>query len=208
MRRWVIFAIGIFVLTLPCRAQIGKAVTVLAGTPEDKALVAIDAATDSKEKIALLDKFMAEFGTTDMVLQAYERYIAVYAADKNYDKAFEIGNKALAYDPENLQIAASLVRAAQEKADPARLGEWGARVSQIIQIFKAKPAPAGMNAEEWASRKNFMLSEAAGNLTFVEYAMFNTAMGLADPAQKAGLLARFVDAFPESAYASDAFILL
>src|SRR5271156_4603027 len=81
-------------------AQIGKSVAIPAGTPEDKALAAVAAAPTSAEKIALLDKFMAESGKGDMVIVASEQYLAVYAADKNYDKAFEYADKGLAADPD------------------------------------------------------------------------------------------------------------
>src|SRR5207253_6272316 len=41
-------------------AQIGKRVSIGAGTPEDKALAEINAATDPAQKLALIDKFLAE----------------------------------------------------------------------------------------------------------------------------------------------------
>jgi hypothetical protein len=50
------------------RAQIGKSVAVTAGTPEDKALAEIYAAPDGPEKVALLDKFMADYGKGDLEL--------------------------------------------------------------------------------------------------------------------------------------------
>ena len=58
-------------------AQIGKSVSVAAGTPEDKALTDIYAATDGPDKIALLDKFMADFGKGDMELLGDQLYVQI-----------------------------------------------------------------------------------------------------------------------------------
>src|SRR5207302_4193631 len=82
-------------------AQIGKRVSIGAGTPEDKALAEINAATDPAQKLALIEKFLTEYGKGDMAVVAYELYIAHYMAAKDYDRAYDYGEKLLGVDPDN-----------------------------------------------------------------------------------------------------------
>src|SRR5580693_6964146 len=102
MRRLTVWLVMFLVLTSTAAAQFGKNVTVSAGTPEDKALADIYAAPDGPEKIALLDKFAADFGNGDMGLLADQLYVQTYLAQKNYAKVYEFAEKTLVLDPSNL----------------------------------------------------------------------------------------------------------
>ena len=99
MRRLVILLAVFLSISTAAFAQIGKSVSVSAGTPEDKALTEIYAAPDGPEKVALLDKFMADFGKGDLELLADQLYVQTYLAQKNYAKVYEFAAKALALDP-------------------------------------------------------------------------------------------------------------
>src|SRR5580658_6074901 len=100
MRRWVI-VVGLSIWCVAtAAAQMGKSVSVAAGTPEDKELNEINSATDPAQKIALLDKFSAAHPTGDLALMADQIYLNAYLEQKNYDKAVEYGEKALAIDPD------------------------------------------------------------------------------------------------------------
>jgi len=188
----------------PASAQIGKNVLVRAGTPEDKALVAIDSAADFARKIELLGAFMAEFGQSDMMLLACERYITTYAAEKQFDKAFEYARQGLAYDAENFTIAMTAFRAAQESSGPKQIADWGERVAAVIAAYKKKSAPEGADPAEWELKKSVALRDAAASVGYAEYTWFDAGVRSQDPAQKAETLDRFTSAFPESAYATDA----
>ncbi len=194
-------------LSVPAQAQIGKRVMIGAGTPEDKALAEINAAADAQRKLALTDKFLAEYGKGDMAVVAYELYISHYMAEKNYDKVFEYGEKLLQVDPDNFAAAVNLVRAAQEKTDTAKLFAEGERAGGIIVRYKEKPAPDGMEATTWEQEKAKSLAEAQDNLNYVQYALFSTAYQTRDPAGRAALLERFIAAFPASPYAANAQVL-
>lgn len=194
----------LLVISATAEAQIGKSVQVQAGTPEDKALGDIYAATDPAQKIALLDQFMAEFGQGDFALLGDQLYVSAYLAEKNYDKAFQYGEKVFALDPDNLPTAVDLVRAAQEKGDPDKLYGYGERVSAILARYKALPAPAGTPAASWEQTKADNLAKVKGDVAYVQYAMYATTQQLPDPARRAALLERFVAAFPDSSFAENA----
>lgn len=204
MRR-AAFLLTIFLLLAgPISAQIGKDVIVSAGSPEDRALKAINEAADPAQKIALLDKFMADYGKGDMALVAYEIYISVYAAQKNYDKAFEYGDKMLAGDPDSISTTVTLFRAAQERNDPERMFVYGEKMEDIVARFKARSAPANMDPKEWEARKRAALDEVKDNVSYLQFTLFQVASQQPDPARKAALLDRYATGFADSPYAPNA----
>ena len=183
-------------------AQMGKRVTIQAGTPEDKALQEISATTDAAKKLELLNKYIADFGSSPAVLAGYEMLIAQYAAEKSAAKAYEAADKALAFDPENFNIAFSAMRAAQEAGDTPKLFHYGEILGGIVSRYKASPAPEGTETAAWAGQKQVVLSEAQNNIAYAEYALFSTGANTKDAATKAAMLERFVLAFPDSQFAA------
>jgi len=211
MRRCVIFLFVLLLLIAPTQAQrgqIGKNILLSAGSPEDKALTAVTDATDPAKKLELLDTWLAEFGKGDLAILAYELYVMHYTAERNYDKAFEYGEKLLALDPDAVTTAVALMRLASEKPDVPRMYSYGERVGAIVERYKARPPAQGMNAEDWAGTKAETLSDLASTISFVEYTMFTTGYQAQDPAQKAALLERFIAAFPKSTYAANSMVMI
>ena len=79
---------------LTARAQITRHIGVAAGSPEDKALTEIGATADTAQKLALLDKFMSDFGQNgDLAIVGNELYLEVYVAQKNTAKTYEYGDQ-------------------------------------------------------------------------------------------------------------------
>jgi len=190
------------------RAQMGKMVTIPAGSPEDHALAAINAAPTAAEKLALLDKFMADYGNGEIAIVADEQYVAVYSGEKQYDKAFEYAEKGLALDPDDYGIAYSAFRAAQEKADVEHEFRYGLALADIVARYKQKPAPAGEDEGVWAARKKETLAGAAEGMNYVSASLFNGARGLQDAKLQASLLERYALAFADSPYAEPAQTLV
>src|ERR1700732_5382229 len=117
-RQSVLVGAFLFVVGISCTArtacgqQIGKFVPVAANSDADHALTEINAASDPAQKLALIDKFAA-IAQGDMVIVVDDQYINYYIGAKNYDKAFEYGDKLFALDPDNLQNAVNRGRAAR-----------------------------------------------------------------------------------------------
>ena len=182
-------------------AQMGKRVSVAAGTPEDKDLAEIYAATDGPDKVALLDKFMADFGSNgDLALLDDQLYEQTYLAQKNYAKVYEYGEKVLALDPDDLPAAVNMVHAAEEQGDTAKLFASGEKAAAVLAHFKAEPAPADVSAQDWANTKEEGFKSSQGDISYVEYALANAAFKTADPAARATLCERYAAAFPDAPY--------
>lgn len=204
MKRILILAAMWFGFTSVAAAQIGKTVAVSAGTDEDKALAAIYAAPDGPDKVALIDKFMADYGKGDFELLGDQLYVQTYLAQKNYAKTLEYGDRVLALDPDSLATAVSMARAAAEAGDTPRLYVVGEKVSAIIADYKSKPAPEGTPAEQWAQTKDAAVKNVQGDVGYVQYSMIQAAYNTKDGAARAALFQRYITAFPDSPYTSTA----
>jgi len=200
MKRCVIAFVMFLIFATAATAQIGKSVAVAAGTPEDKDLAAIYAAPDGPDKIALLDKFMADHGTGDLALLGDQLYAQTYLAQKNYAKVYEYGDKILALDPDNFPAVILMVHAADENGDVPKLYSLGEKVRPLLAHYEASSAPAGTADEQWAGQKDQNLKDAQADIGYVQYAMVNAAYKTSDLAARTALLERYAKAFPDSPY--------
>lgn len=194
----------LFLLAVPAGAQIGKFVPIQAGSDADHAVAEINAATDPAQKLALIDKFAAGPAQGDLAIVADDLYVNYYIAAKNYDKAFEYGDKLFALDPDNFSNAVNMVHAAAEKGDIDKLFAYGGKASAILQRYQAAPAPEGMGEEPWKDRKAQTLKDVHESVVYVEQLLFNGAYQTRDLTKRAGLLVQFAQMFPDSQYASQA----
>lgn len=185
--------------------QIGKYVPIQAGSDADHALNEINATIDPAQKLALIQKFADGIGKEGSYpLLADGLFVDYYLNQKNYDKAFEYGDKVFALDPDSFQNAISMVRASAEKADVERLISYGEKAGGIMQRFKAAPAPEGTSAEMWKEQQTRTLEANKDSYTYVQQLVFSGVYQVKDPARKAAFLVRFAQAFPDSAFANQA----
>jgi tetratricopeptide (TPR) repeat protein len=205
--RWLSVAL----ILLGCSAgpafgqQIGKFVPIQAGSEVDHALTEINAATDPAQKLALLDKFAAGPGKEgDNPILADGLYVDYYIAQKNYDKAFEYGDKLFTVDPDNFQNVMNMIRAASEKGDSERLVGYGEKAQGILKRYKDAPAPAGTAAPDWDRQKSQTLESNKDGIAYIQQAVYNGALQAKDAGKRAGLLTRFALIFPDSPYVNQA----
>jgi len=204
-RIWLIGALLLCGVDPVFGQQIGKYVPIQAGSEVDHALTEISAATDPAQKLALLNKFAAGPGQEgDYPLVADGLYVDYYIAQKNYDKAFEYGDKLFALDPDNFQNAMNMIRAASEKGDSERLIAYAEKTQGILKRYKEAPAPAGTDASHWEQQKSQTLENNKDGIAYVQQAVYNGALQAKDAGKRAGYLARFAQAFPDSPYANQA----
>jgi tetratricopeptide (TPR) repeat protein len=203
---WIIgvFALLVFAAHPASGQTIGKYVPIPAGSDADHALTELNGAADPAQKLALIDKFSSTLGQGDMAIVADELYVNYYIAQKNYDKAFEYGDKLFALDPDNFANALNMVRAASEKGDADKLMAYGEKVPGILQRFKATPAPDGVDATSWQRQLKETLDNNKDNITYVEQAMFLGFYRITNPAKRAASLTRFAQLFPDSQFANQA----
>ena len=184
--------------------QIGKYVPINAGSEADHAMTEINAAADPAQKLALIDKFAAQFGQGDMGIVVNETYVNYYISQKQYDKAFEYGEKLFALDAGNFNNAVNMVRAASEKGDAEKLLTYGEKAQNIYSGYKASAAPEGVAADKWQQDKAHALENNQDNYNFVQQAVYGGAYQTQDAGKRAEQLMRFAKIFPDSTYAMPA----
>jgi tetratricopeptide (TPR) repeat protein len=197
------FALSTF-CAFPSQAQFGKTVIIPAGSEIDHQLNEINSATDPAQKLKLIDAFAAAHSESDYQILADEQYVNYYIGAKQYDKAFEYGDKLFALDPDNYPNAVNMVRAANEKGDTQRLFAAGEKTSAMLQQYKALPPPAGKTPEAWKAEQQQKLDSIKENQDYIEQSLLNTAYGQKDANARAGLLVRFGNLFPDSPRAMQA----
>lgn len=184
--------------------QIGKYVPISAGSDADHAMTEINAATDPAQKLALIDKFASQLGQGDMAIVANETYVNYYISQKQYDKAFEFGEKLFALDAGNFNNAVNMVRAASEKADAEKLLTYGEKAQGIYTAYKASPPPEGVATDKWEQDKARALENNLDNYNFVQQAVYGGVYQTQDAAKRADQLIRFAKIFPDSPYTMQA----
>ena len=189
----------------PANAQIGKFVAIPANSDADHALTEINATTDTAQKLALIDKFAAGPGAQgDMVIVTDDLYVNYYIGAKDYDKAFDYGEKLFALDADNFSNAVNMVRASAEKGDTTKLFSYGEKAAGIVQRYKSAPPPEGTSEQSWNNQKTQTLENAADNIKYVEQLLYDGAYRTSDASKRAALLVRFAQLFPDSVYATQA----
>lgn len=199
-----LFALVVFGMRPASGQQIGKYVPIPAGSDADHALTEINGTADPVQKLALIDKFSSSLGQGDMAIVADDLYVNYYIGQKNYDKAFEYGDKLFALDPDNFANAVNMVRAANEKGDSDKLMAYGEKIPGILQRFKATPAPSGMETDNWERQKSATLENNKENIAYVQQAIFLGVYRTTNPATRAAFLTHFAQLFPDSPYANQA----
>lgn len=182
------------------RAQLAKAITTKAGTPEDKALDEISSTTDPAAKLALIDKFNAELAKDEYATLGLDLYVSYYSDQKNYAKMGEYAQKILAVDPDNYNAALHLANAQFEAGNVAGTIEAGEKISGILTRYKAQTAPADADAN-WASLHKQYFEDQKDQINYVQNIMFNSLYKVQVPADRAAYAERVVAAYSGGPYA-------
>src|SRR5215472_6005290 len=174
-------ALALAAFSPACQAQLGKYVPIPAGSELDHQLTAINNA-DASQKLQLLEQFAQTHPEDDYQIVADEQFVNYYLGAKQYDQAFEYGDKLFALDPDNYTNAVNMVRAASEKGDADKLFSYGEKANLIIRNYRASPPPEGTNAADWDRTKDDKLASVKDNQDYVRQALLNGAYNAKDPA--------------------------
>jgi len=203
-----LFVVFLLVIFAPAgMAQLGKYVMIPAGSEADRQLAAINAANDPAQKLQLIDQFSQAHPDGDLQIVADEQYVSYSINAKQYDKAFEYGDKLFALDPDNYSNAVNMVRAAAEKGDTEKLFSYAEKASGIIERFRASAPPEGTTPDNWTRTKTEKLESIKDNQDYIEQSLFRAAYGLKDPKAKASYLQRIAKMYPDTPEAEQALTL-
>lgn len=181
-------------------AQLVKSATTKAGTPEDKALDEISNTTDPAQKLALIDKFQADYGQGEFAALALDLHVSYYSDAKDYAKVADYAQKILALDPDNFAAVVHLAHAYSELHNPGAMMDTLEKMSAILTRYKAQSAPADA-ASDWKSLHDQSLSDQQPQIEYVQSLVANGIFVDTNPAERAALADRYATACPDAAYA-------
>lgn len=167
---------------LPAAAQEQKQrFTINVGTPEGQMLQSIGQESDDAKKLALAEAFLEKYPKHEGAGWVTGQAQAIYIKQKEYDKAIAAGEKALANNPNDLDVAYFALKAAEAKEDADLAKTWAARTSAIARKeIESNKAPADDEAKQH-------LEYVKGVDTYSEYVLYELAAKLKDPKQVAEL---------------------
>lgn len=195
--------LAMFILLAPtAHSQLIKTVPIKAGTSEDKALDEISNAADPAQKLALIDKFYADFGKGELAVTAGDLYVSYYSDAKNYPKVAEYAQNILVLDPDNFSAALQLIHADYEVGDAPDLLDVGEKFAGILARYKAQTPPAGADAASWKTLHDQSLADQQDQIAYVESLLSSILYKVQSPAERAAAADRAVAAFPDSSYAA------
>src|ERR1700693_1090274 len=152
-------------------------------------------------KLALLEKYAAEFPKTTSIAWVYEQLLHVYKDDKDNDKVLATAEAMLAVDPADLDAAYDALQSAQAKGDAEAIRKYVALswdlATKTLKI--AKPADPD-DVPDWAKQMEF----AKEVMAFTEYVLSTEAINESDPRTKAELIQALETRNPQSKFLAQA----
>lgn len=139
--------------------------------------------TDSDQKVALGQKFVALFADPTEVNLVKPALIDAYVRLKRFDEAFDNGASYLANDTEDVQIRIMLAIAGAELARGQNVKhlkatrEYGMKA---IELIEADKKPAALNSDSWLKEKAMlpMLYQQMGVISLIEQKPAEAQVGL------------------------------
>ena len=162
-------------LALRLAAQEGKQHFLInAGSPEGQAIQAITQATDDAKKLALSQDFLVKYPKHEGAGWVTGQIQSIYIKQKEYDKAIDAGEQALANNPNDVDVAYYNLKAALGAEDADLVKKWAATTSELARkIVGSGKAPAGEDEKQY-------LEYVKGLDTYTEYALTAAALQTRD----------------------------
>jgi tetratricopeptide (TPR) repeat protein len=182
--------LALFVLS--AAAQQRKHFTINTGTPEGQVLQSIGQEPDEPKKLALMQDFISKYPKDEGVGWVYDQMQQLFLKQKEYDKALDAGEKALAADPDDLDAAYNNLKAGEGKADSDLVKKWSRATSVIARKIAAGPSTSDEDKQS--------VDHAREVDTYTEYSLYAAALQATDPAKVADLFESLMERNAKSQY--------
>ena len=165
-----------------------------ANTPDGAMVAQIQSESDPAHKQALLEEFVQKFPSSKQTAWAWGQLQADYLKAQQYDKALAAGEKSLAGDPDETEVAYNNLKAAEAMNDPEAVAKWSAETSKIARKEASSPT-ADKARVDYAKQVD----------TYSEYSVFATSLKTTDPAKIVMLMSSLEERNPQSPYLSKGY---
>jgi len=184
-------------LLLPSLVFSQKPLAIDPNTPDGKMVESIQKESDPAKKQGLLQDFIKEFPASAQTGWAWGQLQAAYLQAQQYDKVLEAGEKSLAADPDNTEVAYNNLKAAEAKNDADGVMKWSAATSKAAR----KDIAGFRDGYDDKARLDY----AKQVDTYTEYSVYAMAAKTADPAKIVSLVESLEQRAPQSPYLDRAY---
>jgi hypothetical protein len=201
-----VLVIGLFLCALPSAAQTPcVGFSVVTNTPEDQLMLAVNGADKPEEQIATLEKFAQEHADSKFLPCVYEYLTATNVKMNNFDKAVEYGEKDLAANYLDLNLAINLLKAYIGTGKPSDSAfDVIAKAPDLIKKEMTPSKPGNISDADWQKMQEEAAASAKDDRAFMEYAFFQLISRVSDANKRLQYLDSFMQAYPDTANAAQA----
>ena len=119
-------------------------------------------------KLALLEKFLAEYPHATSIAWIYEQLLFIYMDQSQWDHVIATAEALLAVDPNDLDSAHDALKAAETQSYPELIAKYSELTWDLAARALQTPKPAEPDAvPDWTRQMNF----ARDNLAYSEYSL-------------------------------------
>jgi tetratricopeptide (TPR) repeat protein len=182
------------------RAQV-TSVSIAAGTPEDKDLQVISAENDPQKRVSLLQDFLQKYSANPQAVVYGQWQLAQQYLDQgDTAKAMEYGQKAVAAQPNNLDILVFVAGAAQKAKATDVVIDCAEKGGKAFNGIPNRAKPEGMDPEAFAERIKQDQDTVRDRYEYLEASGLNAMLAEPDAKKRMGYVERYVAAFPASRF--------
>jgi tetratricopeptide (TPR) repeat protein len=166
MSRKVTFVLWILIVLGTATAASAQ-VTLVAGSPEDRALTAAMAETNIDTKIKMLEDFEKQFPMSKALSDVYGLLMEAFRQKNDNAKITEVAERAIRFDPENYTALIAVSRNyAIEKKNLDKALQYAQKAVEVLA--KRKTEQRYNEDAAWKAYVDSVERNAAANLNFVK----------------------------------------
>jgi len=201
-----VLVIGLILCALPSAAQTPcVGFSVVTNTPEDQLMLAVNGADKPEEQIAALEKFAQEHPDSKFMPCINEYLTSTNVRMNNFDKAVEYGEKDLAANYLDLNLAINLLKAYVGTGKPSDAAfDVIAKAPDLIKKEMTPSKPGNISDADWQKMQEEAAASAKDDRAFMEYAFFQLIPRVSDANKQLQYLDSFMQAYPDTTNAAQA----
>jgi tetratricopeptide (TPR) repeat protein len=195
-----VVVIGFFVYALPLAAQTPcVGLSVVANTPEDQLMLAVNGADKAEDQVAALEKFAQAHADSKFMPCVNEYLTSTNVKLNNFDKAIEYGEKDVAANYLDLNLAINLLKAYVGAGKPNDAAfDIIVKAPGLMKTEMTPSKPTNVSDADWQKMQEEAAASAKDDRAFMEYAFFQLLPRVPDANKRVQYLDSFMQAYPDT----------
>lgn len=144
--------------------------------------------TDRAQRLALLEDYAVRFPKDEALGWVYEQTYTMLIENQQVDRALAVGEKLMALEPDDVELAYHSLKIAEEKKDAAPIKKW----SQIAGVA-ARRVMASPQDTETGKRRRALAPQV---LTYLSYLAYSDIFQATNRAKKLEMMEQFLQLAP------------